>query len=438
MPHDSRPPHPSPPDSSSDSAPGPDSAARSTPDTAAARGGVPLTVCWLAQGNEGYGLSRAILTLAAAVRDRGVAVHLLTLTHGEVVDKAHDQNIAVHNLGVGTAPRFGGHALQRFRSVRASRRHRRHALRSLLPILQQHRPDVLHCTSPAVLPLLATAARAVGARPVWEMPNVVGNSSRLPVGRAYFQTLAARHRVLVLANSRYTAASLGSWPRRARVFHLGVDTARFDPDRVTPVGRADLNIPEHADVFTVCARIDASKGQLPFWDALSQVRDPDRPAHLLALGGPTDGPVARAMRDLADQRHAGDRLHLLGNVDRPEAYYPLTDVAVNCRVDPEPFGLSVVEAMMMGRPVLVHALGGPAETVVDGRTGWHCPGPGVGHWAAALQRVRADRDRWAALGRQARDHALQHFTADHQARRYLGLLAEAGVTAAGDLGPAAS
>jgi glycosyltransferase involved in cell wall biosynthesis len=108
---------------------------------------------------------------------------------------------------------------------------------------------------------------------------------------------------------------------------------------------------------------------------------------------------------------------MLGHVPDPECYYGLLDVAVNSRIDAEPFGLSVIEAMMMGKPVLVHALGGPAETVIDGRTGWHMPGPRIEDMQAGIARAIGQRAQWGQLGMQARQHALDHFTVTPAARQ---------------------
>ena len=91
------------------------------------------------------------------------------------------------------------------------------------------------------------------------------------------------------------------------------------------------------------------------------------------------------------------RRHFAGWTKEPERYYDAIDFAVNSRIDPEPFGLSVVEAMLAGRPVLVHALGGPAETVVDGVTGWHVAEATSESFAAGLRRIMQDR---GSLGRK--------------------------------------
>src|SRR5690606_37283611 len=60
----------------------------------------------------------------------------------------------------------------------------------------------------------------------------------------------------------------------------------------------------------------------------------------------------------------------LDTVSDIQNYYSLTDVIINSRRDAEPFGLTVIESMMMKKPVLALDKGGPIETIIDGQTGW--------------------------------------------------------------------
>jgi glycosyltransferase involved in cell wall biosynthesis/quercetin dioxygenase-like cupin family protein len=77
----------------------------------------------------------------------------------------------------------------------------------------------------------------------------------------------------------------------------------------------------------------------------------------------------------------------------------------------EPFGLSVVESMACGTPVIAYGRGSMPELIRDGRTGFI-----VADVNAAVQAV----DRIDSLSRRAcRDEVEERFTCQHMARRYL-------------------
>jgi glycosyltransferase involved in cell wall biosynthesis len=84
----------------------------------------------------------------------------------------------------------------------------------------------------------------------------------------------------------------------------------------------------------------------------------------------------------------------------------------------------VIEGMLMEKPVLVHALGGPAETVADGVTGWHIKAPTLDRFAAGLDAALSDRNRWTTMGQDARLHALAQYTHRDAARRILAIMSE--------------
>ncbi len=141
--------------------------------------------------------------------------------------------------------------------------------------------------------------------------------------------------------------------------------------------------------------------------------------HLVMLGEVFDADYVERLQRIAAEGGAAERLHIVGRVPDPERYYPALDIAVNSYTAPESFGLAAVEAMMMERPVLTHAAGGPGETVLDGVTGWHVPDPSIEAFARGLQRALGDRGRWGDMGVAARRHALAHFAIGTQAARYM-------------------
>ena len=85
---------------------------------------------------------------------------------------------------------------------------------------------------------------------------------------------------------------------------------------------------------------------------------------------------------------------------------------------PETFGVSVVEVMSVGRPVIASNIGGPAETVLDGQTGLLVPPGDAEALAAAMQRLIGN-DAWREqLGRQARAHIAAHYDYEETLSQY--------------------
>jgi glycosyltransferase involved in cell wall biosynthesis len=280
------------------------------------------------------------------------------------------------------------------------------------------------------------------------MTGVLSGGYGLDLNRRIYRGLVRRYNIHVLANSRHTQDSLGIPGNDVQIVYLGVDPDRFDSARIAPVSRDQIGpvagspghpaipsnaagIPPESIVFVIVARLEPAKGQSVFLEGMLQTQDPR--LNLVQVGGDPDGSEAHRMRAIVASFQAaasgeqggagrgGDasrRLHFVPFTPEPERFVAMADIVVHAGLVPESFGLSVVEAMMMGKPVLVHALGGPAETVVDGQCGWHVSQPTPEAFRQGILRALADRPRWPTLGAAARRRALEHFSIQAQVARY--------------------
>jgi glycosyltransferase involved in cell wall biosynthesis len=93
----------------------------------------------------------------------------------------------------------------------------------------------------------------------------------------------------------------------------------------------------------------------------------------------------------------------------------------------EPFGLAPVEAMASGTPVVAVREAGPAETVVDGETGYLCPRDPA-QLGESLARLLDDANLRERMGRVAREHVVANFTWDRSVEQLASLLGEAAPT----------
>ena len=153
--------------------------------------------------------------------------------------------------------------------------------------------------------------------------------------------------------------------------HYGLDLCPYDPALPAAGVRRELGLPDEAFVAVHVGRLVPWKGQREFLEAARVVATACPEAHFLVVGDVAfDGSAYRdALRRLVRRLGLEDRVVFTGWRRDVPVVLAAADVLVHSSVLPEPFGLVIVEAMAMERPVVASRLGGPGEIVRDGHEG---------------------------------------------------------------------
>jgi glycosyltransferase involved in cell wall biosynthesis len=101
--------------------------------------------------------------------------------------------------------------------------------------------------------------------------------------------------------------------------------------------------------------------------------------------------------------------------------YSAADLFAACPLQ-EAFGLTVIEAMACGIPVVGHAVGGLRDTVRHGENGLTVP-TDIKALAGAITDLLNDPVRCAEMGRNARHSVVKEYSLELQVRRYSELYA---------------
>jgi type III pantothenate kinase len=200
--------------------------------------------------------------------------------------------------------------------------------------------------------------------------------------------------VATCTDEAFELMRLGVDRSKVHVIPCGVDLEHFRPD-----GPADPRGLAHRLVYA--GRLVERKGIGNIISALEQVSG----CELVIAGGPTvadlpTDPEASRLRALAEHHGVAARVQLRGRVDHTDLPALLRSADALVTVPwYEPFGITPLEAMACGVPVVASAVGGMIDTVVDGVTGRHVPPRDPARLAAVLRELLADP---AARARQGR------------------------------------
>jgi glycosyltransferase involved in cell wall biosynthesis len=216
-------------------------------------------------------------------------------------------------------------------------------------------------------------------------------------------------RGMIVVSRAAAAAQARVWPsRRQWLVYPGASLEAFDASRLaTPaLARATLGLPERGSLVGTVGRLQRWKGVHVFIAAIARVRERRPDVHAVVVGGPheTEPEYAAALHAQVDALGLANAVTFAGFQSNVAEWMQAMDVFVHAS-DREPFGVVIVEAMALGKPVIAGAEGGPAEIVTHGENGTLVRFGDEGSLAQAILRYLDDHAFAARAGAAARIRA---------------------------------
>jgi glycosyltransferase involved in cell wall biosynthesis len=285
------------------------------------------------------------------------------------------------------------------------------ALVELIRLCRQVGPDIVHVHSSkmGVLGRLAAWLAHVPIRVLtvhgWSFAPYHGPSRSLFVWIERLMRPVTTTVVCVSEKTRQEGvAARACDPRRSVVIHNAVDVHAF-----AHAPRRDRT----AEVVGV-GRFAYPKDFATLLEALRLVEAPCR----VRLVG--DGPELDAVASALDRMGLSRRVQLLGaRADVPDLLASSDIFVLSSRS--EGFPVSVLEAMAAGLPVVATDVGGVAEAVEEGETGFLVPAGDSEALARGLERLLVDGELRHRLGAAGRARARSHFDVSPYRAAYAAL-----------------
>ena len=212
---------------------------------------------------------------------------------------------------------------------------------------------------------------------------------------------------------------------KVKVVPLGADLHQFDPAHYTKrEARAFFGLPSGKKIIGVLGRLDPQKGQEILLRAVPEVLRKHRDVLFVIAGDETAGEhgykahLEEVCRTIAIEPYVkflpftDDVPHLLAALD----IFALPSFS-------ETFGLIVVEAMAMERPIIATNAGGLPEIITNGKTGLLIAPRDANAVARAIHQVLSDNVLRVSLAHSARAEAIRRYSLETCVDALIGSLA---------------
>ncbi len=278
--------------------------------------------------------------------------------------------------------------------------------REAVRLLSSGNYDIVHTNEGHMHALWGSAARLCGVAHVWH--HRANPDAR---GLRFLAPLTANQ---VISVSRFAAPSRSGYSaaRRCTVIHSPFDLAIADTNRTDGRRRAlaELALADEAMLVGFFGHFSDRKRPLKFIETIAAVRqaDPEIPIHGLMFGEEHDRGLQHQMEEAIERLGLQGRVHLMGFRKRGATWLAGCDVLLVPAID-EPFGRTLIEAMLVDTPIVAAASGGNVEAIDDGRTGLLATPDDPEALARALLSLLHDPALAQSIRSNAKEHALASF-----------------------------
>jgi glycosyltransferase involved in cell wall biosynthesis len=296
---------------------------------------------------------------------------------------------------------------------------RRQPARALGRLLDEVRSDAVLCQYATTAVAVEDALTGTSARVFVHLHGFDTVEAMCPEGhRAAMVDLSRR--ALVICNSEVTRRRMLEWgirESRTVVKYPGVEVPDGPPDRR----------PVRESVILQLGRLIEVKGPDRTIKAFDLACGQGLKGRLVVAG---DGRLRSRCEELRARSPHRDRIRLVGEVSWKTADRLRADAHIytqhNTR-DPstgqiEAFGVTVIEAMAAGLPVVATRSGGVTESVVHDETGILVEPEDVEAQAESLLRLEQDPERRQSMGRAGLERVRESFSVEVEEARLLEIL----------------
>ena len=215
------------------------------------------------------------------------------------------------------------------------------------------------------------------------------------------------HIIAVSEGVRQYALEAGIAPDRVSMVHNGVDIERFTPPSNRDTIKKAAGLDADSVVIGLIGRMSHEKGHHWFLEAVAPLAREFPAARFLFVG---DGLMRAELEAKVAQLGLSAQTRFVGYQSDILPWMSAMDILVLPSVSAEGFARVLIEAGALGIPAIASPVGGNAEAIESGQTGFIVPVNDVDALRDAVRELLGDSEKRRRLGSAARQRVSANFT----------------------------
>lgn len=358
----------------------------------------PIRVCYPFVGNNVGGSHISTITLVRHL-DPAEVEHLIVLhEEGLLPGFIQKQGLTFELVGI---PGFFQPPYWSLRNIAALLRQ----TSRIAKFIRKHRIDVVHTNDVRIHFGWTLAVRLAGAKLLWHQRTGSFGSGFVKLALALLS-----HQVVCI--SRYTASTL---PKRLSPLirivanPFNTEFARLDRGEARTALLEELGLVPECRLIGFFGNLVKQKRPAVFLRAAARILETtNSPLAFLLFGADRNGAQAE-LTQLAESLGIKEHVYFMGFRSPIEPCMAGCDVIMAPGIG-EGLGRSLVEAMIVGTPVVAADSGGHREVIENGKTGFLALADDPGSFAAAAGKILQDGSLAARIAGHAKDTASRNYS----------------------------
>lgn len=340
-------------------------------------------ILFLHSSSELYGSDWSLFNIVGGIDKSNYNVHVILPCDGPLVKIMNSlESVQVHIYEVAVLRRknlslLGG--ISYLKEFFAS-------IAYLQKFVKKHEIDLIDTNTSVVFPG-AVLAKIKRIPSIWHIREIIKSN----VENKFISFMMHHFSDLIIANSNSTGSALEVSQEQIRVVYNGTSSKQ----------KGQFHTKEKETlVIGMAGRINRWKGQKLFVDMAESVHQKYPNVEFLIAGEAYAGEemLREELKTYITDKGLSNSITLLGQVDDMNSFYSQIDIFVLPSIQPEPFGLVILEAMEYSIPVVATNHGGPVEIINNGIDGYLVNYESCEQMANIIEKLVEDRELRLEIG----------------------------------------